>query len=381
MRSNLLIYGVSGRVGGLVSRLAAAAGLPHLAAGRDFETVAAHADPLLVPTRIFALSDPARIERGLAEVAVVLNAAGPFGETGPPLAAACVRAGVHYVDLAGEVPELEAMRALDARAREAGVMLLPGAGFAVVPTDALAARLKRRLPSAFRLRLVCQAAAGGGSGGTLAALLRDLRRPGVRRRGGELRPALPGEERLTVDLGRGRPQESVGLAKGRADRRAAVTDPWRADAVSAYWSCVYSDIDVYRVVPAPLAWLLRSPLASPAGALLAWPARALAALRARRRQGGAAPGRRHLGPGGERAPADGLSRIWAQAEDAAGNRVTARLRGPGAHLFSARTALWITQRVLAGRLRVGFQTPVTAYGPDLLDRLVEDIEGVEVTWS
>jgi short subunit dehydrogenase-like uncharacterized protein len=364
MRSNLLIYGVSGLIGGLVSRLAAAAGLPHLAAGRDFETVAAHADPLLLPSRTFSLSDPARIDRGLAEVSVVLNAAGPFGETGPPLAAACLRAGAHYLDLAGEVPELETMRGLDASARQAGVMLMPGTGFAVVPTDALAARLKRRLPSACHLRLACEAVGGGSR--RLRVLVPDLRRPGVRRRGGELTPAMPGEERLTVDLGGG--------------RRTTVIDPWRGDAVSAYWSCVYSSIDVYRVVPAPLRWLMRSPLAGPAAALAAWPARLLAAGPPDPSAWRGTLSRRRPGPG-ERALESGLSRIWAQAEDATGNRVTARLRGPDVHLFTARTALWIAQRVLAGRLRVGFQTPVTAYGPDLLDRLAEDVEGVEVSWS
>lgn len=364
MRSSLLIYGVNGRIGGLVSRLAAAAGLPHLAAGRDFETVAAHADPLMLPSRTFSLSDPAKIDRGLAEVSVVLNAAGPFGETGPPLAEACVRAGVHYLDLAGEVPELEAMRGLDARARQAGVMLMPGAGFAVVPTDALAARLKRRLPSACRLRLACEAV-GAGSGRRLLALVRDARRrPGVRRRGGELAPARLADETLTVDLGGG--------------RRTAVADPWRADAVSAYWSGVYSDIDVYMVVPAPLGWLVRSPLAAPAGALIGWLAQATAALGGPPRR--AAKVRRRVAVG-ERAAAGGLSRIWARAEDAAGNRVTARLRGPEVDLFTARIALWVAERVLAGRLRVGFQTPVTAYGADLLDRLVEGVEGVEVAWS
>jgi short subunit dehydrogenase-like uncharacterized protein len=358
MRSNLLIYGVTGYVGGLISRLAAAAGLPHLAAGRDLAQVTAHADPLLVPARTFSLSDPVKVGRALGDVAVVLNAAGPFVETGPPLAEACLRAGAHYLDLADQVPELEAVRRLDARAREAGVMLLPGVGFGVLPTDALAARLKRRLPSAVRLRLAVEAA-GGLSRGTLRTMFEDLRRGGgVRRRGGELVPARAGEERLVLDLGGG--------------RRVAVTHPWRGDLASAWWSSVYPEIDVYAVLPAARRWLLRSPLASPVRALLA-----TRAGRALVRQ---AIALRPAGPG-EQKLAGGLTRIWAQAEDAAGRRVTARLRGPDVYLFTARTALWVAERVLAGRLRVGFQTPATAYGPDLLDRLVEEIEGVEVSWG
>ena len=358
MRSNLLIYGVSGYRGGLVSRLAAAAGLPHLAAGRDLEMVTAHADPLLLPSRTFSLSDPAKVDRALGDVAVVLNAAGPFDETAAPLAEACLRGGAHYLDLAGEAAELEALRHLDARAREAGVMLLPGVGFANLPADALAARLKRRLPPAVRLRLAVEAE-GGVSRAALQALFRNLRRGGgVRRRGGELVAARAGEERLVLDLGGG--------------RRVAVTDPWRAELVSAWWSAVYPDVDTYTVQPAALRWLMRARLASPARALLA--ARPGQALLRR------VLARRACGPA-EPALAASATRIWAQAEDATGNRVTARLRGPHADLFGARTALWVVERVLAGRVRVGVQTPVTAYGPDLLDRLLEDLEGVTVTWS
>ncbi len=358
MRSNLLIYGVTGYVGGLISRLAAAAGLPHLAAGRDLEQVAAHADPLMLPARTFSLSDPAKVGRALGDVAVVLNAAGPFAETALPLAEACLRAGAHYLDLADTVPELEALRRLDARAREAGIMLLPGVGFGVLPTDALAARLKRRLPSAVRLRLALETV-GGMSRGSWRTLFRDLRRgAGVKRRGGELVPARAGEERLALDLGGG--------------RRVAVTDPWRGDLASAWWSAVYPEIEVYAVHPARLRWLQVSALASPARALLA--GRAGRALVRR------AIALRPAGPA-EAELAAGLTRIWAEAEDAGGHRATARLRGPERHLFTARAALWVAQRVLAGRLRVGFQTPATAYGPDLVDRLVEEVEGVSVTWG
>jgi short subunit dehydrogenase-like uncharacterized protein len=376
MRSNLLIYGVTGYVGGLISRLAAAAGLPHLAAGRDLEQVTAHADPLMLPARTFSLSDPAKVSRALGDVAVVLNAAGPFAETAPPLAEACLRAGAHYLDLADEVPELEAIRCLDARAREAGIMLLPGVGFGVLPTDALAARLKRRLPSAVRLRLAVETV-GGMSRGSLRTQFRDLRRgAGVKRRGGEMVPARAGEERLVLDLGGG--------------RRVAVTDPWRGDLASAWWSSVYPEIDVYAVHPAWLRWL-RSPRwlrwpRSPSSAPwlpdwdLASPVRALLASRAGRALVRRAIALRPAGPA-EAELAAGLTRIWAQADDAAGHRVTARLRGPERHLFTARTALWVAQRVLAGRLRVGFQTPATAYGPDLVDRLVEEVEGVSVTWG
>ena len=224
-----------------------------------------------------------------------------------------------------------------------------------MPADALAARLRRRLPSAVRLRLAWEAV-GGLSRGTVLGLVSDFRRPGVRRRGGELVTARGAEETLRIDLGGG--------------LRRAATNPWRGDAVTAWWSGVYSDIDAYTVFPAPLYWLLRSrrlpPFwavagSGPAQGLLGWLARWLPD-----------------GPGEQRLEA-GLTRIWAQAEDAAGSRVTARLRGPHVYLFTAGVALWLARRILEGRLRVGFQTPATALGPDLLDRLAEEVEGLEIT--
>lgn len=356
MRPNLLIYGVTGRTGGLISRLAAAAGLPHLAAGRDLEKVAAHADPLLLPSRTFSLSDPAKVERGLAEVSVVLNAAWPFADTAPRLAEACLRHGIHYLDLAGEAAQLETLRLLDARARQAGVMLMAGVGVAVLPGDALAARLKRRLPGARRLRLVFDEA-GGLSRCALRRVLDGLVGGGVRRRGGELVAARPGEDKLRVDL------------DGRR-RRAAISDPWRGELVSAWWSSVYADVDTYSVLPAPLRWLV------------AW--RAAAPLRA---LAGRAAVRELACRLVERAPPDAArpaaardrTRILAVAEDDAGGRVSARLSGPEARLFTARAALWVAQRALAGRVRVGFQTPASAWGPDLLDRLVDEIAGVDAT--
>ena len=53
---------------------------------------------------------------------------------------------VHYLDITGEIDVFEALAAGDAEARARGVILLPGVGFDVVPSDCLAAHLKRRLP-------------------------------------------------------------------------------------------------------------------------------------------------------------------------------------------------------------------------------------------
>lgn len=84
---------------------------------------------------------------------MVLNLAGPFSATSRPVADACLRNRVHYLDITGEIEVFESLAARDAEARARGVMLLPGVGFDVVPSDCLAAHLKRRLPDANDLKL------------------------------------------------------------------------------------------------------------------------------------------------------------------------------------------------------------------------------------
>jgi short subunit dehydrogenase-like uncharacterized protein len=86
-------------------------------------------------------------------VSVVLNAAGPFSATAWAMADACLSNGVHYLDITGEIDVFEALFARDAEAQRAGVTLMSGVGFDVVPSDCLAAHLKRRLPDATQLTL------------------------------------------------------------------------------------------------------------------------------------------------------------------------------------------------------------------------------------
>ena len=84
----------------------------------------------------------------------MLCVAGPFSTlTSKPMADACLRNRVHYLDITGEIDVFEALAARDAEAKAQGVTLLPGVGFDVVPSDCLAAHLKRRLPDANDLKL------------------------------------------------------------------------------------------------------------------------------------------------------------------------------------------------------------------------------------
>ncbi len=133
------------------------------------------------------MDDDAAVDEALADVPVVLHCAGPFSQTSKPMVTGCLRTKTHYLDITGEVAVFEAIAARNHDAKKAGVMLLPGVGFDVVPTDCLAAHLKHRLPSATRLVLGFQAL-GKISRGTATTMVEAQNQGGLVRRGGVLTP-------------------------------------------------------------------------------------------------------------------------------------------------------------------------------------------------
>jgi short subunit dehydrogenase-like uncharacterized protein len=74
---------------------------------------------------------------------------------------------------------------MDSPAKAAGIMLLPGAGFDVVPSDCLAAHLKKRLPTATHFRLFLRGVGAGVSRGTAKSAVENMHRQGLIR-GGQL---------------------------------------------------------------------------------------------------------------------------------------------------------------------------------------------------
>jgi short subunit dehydrogenase-like uncharacterized protein len=343
-----LLYGATGYTGRLITRLAAGYGIRPILAGRDAAAVARLAEDYGLEHRAFALDDGPALARGLDGVTVVLHCAGPFSRTWRPMADACLAAGIHYLDITGEIEVFEGLAALDAEAKRAGVMLLPGVGFDVVPTDCLAAMLAHRLPGATRLTLAILGT-GQLSHGTATTAMENQHRGGRIRRGGRLVDVPAAWRTRTIDFGDGR-------------HRTAVTIPW-GDVSTAYHTTGIGDIEVYAAVPRRLlrvmkaarhlGWLLRSA-----------PVRAVQKRLLRARPAG--PDEDEL--------ANGECRVWGCVEDDAGNRETAALRGPNGYLLTAHAALIILRKAAAGHFTAGFQTPARAYGAGL----VLEVPGVEL---
>ncbi len=335
----ILIYGATGYTGKLVARTAHGQGLTPILAGRNADKVRAVAEPLGLDWRAFDLGDPGRIDAGLDGVAVVLCIAGPFSATSRPMASACIRRGIHYLDVTGEIDVFEALAARDAEARQAGVMLLPGVGYDVVPSDCLAAHLKRRMPGAVDLKLYIEVVSAKLSRGTAKTMIQELPGGTRVRRGGRL---------VTLE----RP------GSGHCDFGHGVTPTmpisW-GDVATAFYSTGIPNIEVHnRAIPA---------LKVAAG--LPRFARSLLGLGLTQGLLRAVINRQPEGPSDE-ARRSGGSIMVGLAHDAKGGSVRSRLRLPDGYSLTAMTATDIARRVAAGEVKPGFQTPSLMFGPEYI---------------
>jgi short subunit dehydrogenase-like uncharacterized protein len=341
--SNFLIYGANGYTGELITRFAAEKGLKPILAGRNAEKVEALAKQYGFEFRVFDLNDSAGLYAALQEVEFVLHCAGPFSLTSGMMVEACIRSKRHYLDITGEISVFEAMAARDELAKEAGVMIMPGVGFDVVPSDCLARHLKNRLPSANNLTLAFYGL-GRISHGTQATMTMNVGRGGAIRQNGEIVSVPAAWKTREIDFGEVKKQ--------------GVTIPW-GDVSTAFYSTGIPNIEVYTIVPEQQLKLLK--LSRYLGWILA--TKPIQNILQKQIPAG--------GPSDEER-AKGKSYLWGEATDDAGNRVEARQIGPEGYTLTALTALAIAEKILAGNFCAGFQTPAKCYGADL----ILEIEGV-----
>lgn len=338
-----LIYGAYGYTGRLIVRRAVEMGLRPILAGRDGAKLEALGRETGFEVRVFALDTSAEVDRGLEGMAAVLNCAGPFCETALPMAQACLRTRTHYLDITGEIEVIEALAALDGPAKEAGIMIMPGTGADVVPSDCLALYLKQQLPSAAQLTLAF-ASRGGMSHGTAVTAVPLLGQGAVRRRDGRLCAVPFASETRWVDFGAG-PRSTMLIRWG--------------DVASAYYSTGIPDIEVFMAVPRSFGWMAHA-MRHLTWLLAKKPVQRL--IRSRIREGGPSDADRAAG---------GMS-FWGEVRDPQGRAAQAWTRTPDGYTLTAVAALHIMLKVLESGSVPGFATPAKAYGADL----ALELEGV-----
>lgn len=333
-----MIYGANGYTGKLVVEEAVRRGLRPVLAGRNVDALQSLAAPHGLPVRAFGLDDPNVVAKNLHGMGLVLHCAGPFSATCRPMLEGCLAEGVHYLDITGEIDVFAYCHAQHVRAREKGIVVMPGSGFDVVPTDCLAAMLKRDLPTATSLVLAFEAG-GGPSPGTAKTSVEGLGKGGRARIDGELvRVPLAWKTRTFERDG---------------EQRFAMTIPW-GDVYTSFVSTGIPNVEVYMgVPPATAARLRRLRLLGPlldTRLVQGWLKRQV--------------GKKVKGPSDSTRGKTGCV-VWGEVRDAGGRELARRLRTPNGYEITVTAALGIVARLREGeRPQGGYFTPSMLMGAD-----------------
>ena len=307
-----MLYGAAGYTGALIAQHAYKRGHRPVLAGRTAPAITALAERLDLPHRVLPLDDPAALNAALADVDLVLNAAGPFLHTAAPLAEACLAAGVHYLDIGNELQVFRTLYDLDQRARQAGVTIMPGVGFGVVATNCLARHVSDAVGGAAVLEIATRAAAARQGPGVAATRQQNMPYGGWIRRAGHLEPCPLGSGTITITLPDG-PCLIMPLPTG--------------DLEAAFQATGAADITAYGAVPA-------GPAAGDA-------------------------------PASDPAPPAYRSFGWARATGPDGTTAAALLQAGESYAFTAAASIRAVEEILT-RALYGAVSPAAAFGADFL---------------
>lgn len=337
-----LLYGANGYTAQLMLPLLSKYGLKPILAGRSASKIEPLAKEWGFEYRIFDLTKPGEVDHGLEGCAAVLHCAGPFSATARPMMEACIRNKVHYLDITGEIPVFELAHSLHEKAVAAGITLLPGSGFDVVPTDCLALRLKNLLPDATHLSLAFAPVKGGLSHGTATTMASGAGEGGMVRRDGKLTRIPLGHRGEVVDFGE--------------IQQFCMAIPW-GDVSTAYYTTGIPNIEVMTAVSPRTHAKLRWQWAFNWFLRLSF-VRAYAKKQIAKRPAGPSPDRR----------AKAFTMLWGEVKNAKGERKALTQKTSDGYTLTAHTALWLTAQLMNGAGKPGFHTPAALFGGDILEK-------------
>lgn len=337
-----LLYGANGYTGELIAREAREHSLTPILAGRSADKLKALANELRFDCRIFGLESAAAIAENLHGVHTVLNCAGPFSATARPMIEACFQAKTNYLDITGEIAVFEYAYARHARAEAAGIVICPGVGFDVVPTDCLAAMLKAELPDATHLALGFDSKSSF-SPGTAKTSVEGLAQGGKVRENGVIQNVPLAFKTRTIDFGDG--------------AKLAMTIPW-GDISTAYHSTGIPNIEVY--IPGSPRMVARLTRLNWVRSLLGFGF--VQSFMKRQIE------RKVHGPS-RHAREQAQTCVWAEVRNAAGVVKTAQLKVPNGYTLTVSAALGAVAHLLQHKSAGGSYTPSQLIGADYVTRM------------
>ncbi|CAG8961317.1 hypothetical protein HYFRA_00013778 [Hymenoscyphus fraxineus] len=317
MTGKLLIYGATGYTGTLISTQAKLTNLNFTIAGRSPKNLTTLSKSLSVPFSAFALDNHSQTLEHLKSFTAVLNCAGPFINTAPPLMRACIELGIHYLDITAEYKTYSLAESLHRQAKERGSMLLPGVGWDVVPSDCLALHTLSLLHGKAATKLSIALKVDGGMSRGSAISAGEIMGVGIlQRRGGEI-VSVPDAKTRVFDFGDGKEDvECHPISFG--------------DLITAFHSTAIENIEMYVHVTGT-----------------GFPEGDLSEL-----------------PDGPSEEERGASRavVVVEVVDEDGKVFKSRIETVNGYSYTPLAAVEAARRVLGGEFRAGFSTPGLVFG-------------------
>ncbi|KTD77170.1 saccharopine dehydrogenase family protein [Legionella waltersii] len=338
---NWIIYGANGYTGELIARSAKEKGLDPIIAGRNGPAIHSLAKELQLKSRVFDLSDPQQLMKHLSDVKLVLNCAGPFSATSPSIIKACLQTKTHYIDITGEISVFEYAHQQRQFAEAANVVLCPGVGFDVIPTDCLAAQLKQLLPDANYLALGFDSNSAM-SPGTAKTAVEGLAFGGKVRMNGQIITVPLAWKTRQIDFGRG--------------EKLATTIPW-GDVSTAFYTTAIPNIEVYIPMSPKrlsllkrvnwLRWLLK----------LGFIQKFLKSQAAEQK-----------GPNSEELQ-NQVTYVWGEVKNAREVSITMRFKTANGYALTVAGSLAVAEYLLNNTVEGGYKTPSQLMGSDFISKL------------
>ncbi|MBS1976014.1 MAG: saccharopine dehydrogenase NADP-binding domain-containing protein [Bacteroidetes bacterium] len=338
--SLIAVYGSYGYTGQLIVRLCKSKGLQVILAGRDELKLKQQSTETGYPYRVLGISDKEGLQKWLEPAEVLIHCGGPFRYTAGVMAEICLRTKTHYTDITGEYEVFELLAGKDSEAKQSGIMIMPGTGFDVVPSDCLALHLKNRLPGATHLQLAFTSTKGGLSRGTRKSMTEGLGYGGLIRTNGKLTMLPLGDKVMEVNFG--------------PFKVPTMCIPW-GDISTAWRSTGIPNIEVYTGVTESMIrnakrsryinWLLRLR-----------PVKNFLLNQIDKKAPGPSEETRNTSK----------SYLWGKVTDAKGTTAESRLETLNGYNLTAITAVIIAEKILSGDFKMGYQTPAMAYGENLI---------------
>lgn len=336
----IVIYGSYGYTGKLISEIASGSEIPVLLSGRNEQKLRILSDELNLPFKKASLDSESEMDALLGDATVVIHCAGPFVKTWSAMAKACIRNGCHYLDITGEIIVFETLKAIGEKFKEQNLLVMPGVGFDVVPTDCMAFYLHGRMPNATALELAFMGIGGAVSRGTARTMVENLGTGGVVRRDGELKSVPAAFKTKEIDF--------------TVQKRSAVSIPW-GDISTAYTSTGIKDITVYMAAPKSV---IRGLKWSNYLKLFLQTETVKNFFRKKIDQ-------RPEGPD-EVQRETGTSYIWGKVENEKGENIEAIFQTAEGYRLTAEMSWRIAKKVFRGKMKAGYQTPSSLFGWELI---------------